>query len=257
VLTAAAAVHTIRMESVDLPHTIRLVLVEDNRLLRDGLTAMIDAQPDIEVVAAFGHGEHVLRRVREAIPHVLLLNVGVRTQNSLRLVQQVKGEYAAVKLIVMDLMPTQTDVIDFVQAGVAGFLLKEATSEDFLNAIRLVAGGTNVLPQALTRSLFSEIVEHEVGGNRSPLLLAVRLTKREREIVELIVDGLSNKEIAQRLNVATFTVKSHVHNIFEKLALHTRAQVASYYARARASALSTAAAASPAHRAQRAAGPTS
>ncbi|HEX7137419.1 MAG TPA: response regulator transcription factor [Vicinamibacterales bacterium] len=235
------------MESVDLAHTIRLVLVEDNRLLRDGLTALIDAQPDLEVVAAFGHGEHVLRKVHETIPHVLLLNVGVRDQTSLRLVQLVKGECAAVKLIVTDLMPTETDVIDFVQAGVSGFLLKEATCDDFLNAIRLVAGGTNVLPQALTRALFAEIVEQEVGETRSPLLAVVRLTKRERETVELIADGLSNKEIAQRLNVATFTVKTHVHNIFEKLALHTRVQVASYYSRAKAS---SAAAAGLAHRDQ-------
>jgi DNA-binding NarL/FixJ family response regulator len=204
-------------------------------LLRDGLTAMINAQPDIEVVGALDQGQLILQSVHETTPNVVLLELSLRTQNSLQLVQLVKEECADVELIVMGLVATQTDLIDFVQAGASGFLLKEATFEDFLHTIRLVADGTKVLPQPLTRPLFSKIVEQAVRGSLSPLLPAVRLTRREREIVELIADGLTNKEIAQRLNLATFTVKSHAHNIFEKLALHTRVQVASYYARSKAS----------------------
>jgi DNA-binding NarL/FixJ family response regulator len=207
---------------------IRLLLIEDNRLLREGLTAMLKKQPDIEIVAAFGNGEDIVQKAREWKPQVILVDLGLRSQNSLRVVELVRQDSPEVKLIVMDLIPVQADIVEFVKAGVSGFLLKDATFEDFLKTIRSVAAGAKVLPPSLTGSLFSQIIEQAVGEGKVKLIEAVRMTKREREVVELIAEGLSNKEIAQRLSVATYTVKSHVHNILEKLALHTRLQVASY-----------------------------
>jgi DNA-binding NarL/FixJ family response regulator len=208
---------------------IRLLLLEDNRLLREGLTAMLNEQPDIEVVAAFGNGkEAVLKATQELKPQIILLDLGLKGQNSLRLVESVKKDYSKVKVIVMDLMPVQADMIEFVKAGVSGFILKEATFEDFVGTIRTVAAGVSVLPPSLTGSLFSQIIETVAGEGKASLIESVRMTKREREVIELIAEGLSNKEIAQRLNIATYTVKSHVHNILDKLALHTRLQVASY-----------------------------
>jgi DNA-binding NarL/FixJ family response regulator len=208
---------------------IRLLLVEDNRLLREGLTGMLNEQPDIQVVAAFGNGkEAVLKATQELKPEIILLDLGLKGQNSLRLVEAVKKERPKVKMIVMDLMPVQADMIEFVEAGVSGFILKDATFADFAGTIRSVAAGASVLPPSLTGSLFSQIVEKVVGEGRGSLIESVRMTKREREVIELIAGGLSNKEIAQRLSIATHTVKSHVHNILEKLALHTRLQVASY-----------------------------
>ena len=91
-----------------------------------------------------------------------------------------------------------------------------------------MAEGESVLPPPLTGSLFSQIIEKVAGEGKVSLIESVRMTKREREVIELIAEGLSNKEIAQKLGIATYTVKSHVHNILEKLALHTRLQVASY-----------------------------
>ena len=208
---------------------IRLLLVEDNRLLREGLTAMLNEQPDIEVVAAFGNGKDaVLEATRELNPQIILLDLGLKGKNSLRLVESVKKEYSTVKLIVMDLIPVQADMIEFVKAGVSGFILKDATFNDFAGTIRSVASGTSVLPPSLTGSLFSQIIERVTGEEKASLIDAVRMTKREREVIDLIAEGLSNKEIAQRLSIATYTVKSHVHNILDKLALHTRLQVASY-----------------------------
>jgi DNA-binding NarL/FixJ family response regulator len=208
---------------------IRLLLVEDNRLLREGLTAMLNEQSDMEVVAAFGDGkEAMLKATQELKPQIILLDLGLKGQNSLRLVESVKKDYSKVKVIVMDLMPVQADMIEFVKAGVSGFILKEATFEDFVGTIRTVAAGVSVLPPSLTGSLFSQIIETVAGEGKASLIESVRMTKREREVIELIAEGLSNKEIAQRLNIATYTVKSHVHNILDKLALHTRLQVASY-----------------------------
>jgi DNA-binding NarL/FixJ family response regulator len=207
---------------------IRLLLIEDNRLLREGLTAMLNGQPDIEVVAALGDGENAVLKAQERKPQAVLLDLGLRSQNSLRVVELLKQKSPDVKVIVMDLIPVQADIVEFVKAGVSGFLLKDATFEDFLRTIRSVAAGAKVLPPSLTGSLFSQIIEQAVGEGKVKLIEAVRMTKREREVIELIAEGLSNKEISQRLNVATYTVKSHVHNILEKLALHTRLQVASY-----------------------------
>jgi len=207
----------------------RLLLVEDNRLLREGLTAMLNEQTDIEVVAAFGNGkEAVLKATQELKPQIILLDLGLKGQNSLRLVTSVKKESSEIKVIVMDLIPVQEEVVEFVQEGVSGFILKDATFEDFVGTIRSVAAGASVLPPSLTGSLFSQIIEKAVGDGKARLIESVRMTKREREVIELIAEGLSNKEIAGRLNIATYTVKSHVHNILDKLALRTRLQVASY-----------------------------
>jgi DNA-binding NarL/FixJ family response regulator len=208
---------------------IRLLLVEDNRLLREGLTAMLNEQPDIEVVAAFGDGkEAVLQGTQELKPQIVLVDLGLKGQNSLQLVELIKKESSEIKVIVMDLIPVQADVVEFVREGVSGFILKDATFDDFVGTIRSVAAGASVLPPSLTGSLFSQIIEKVAGEGKVSLIESVRMTKREREVIELIAEGLSNKEIAQRLNIATYTVKSHVHNILDKLALHTRLQVASY-----------------------------
>ena len=208
---------------------IKLLVIEDNRLLREGITAMIKEQPDLKVVAALGTSENILKKINTLKPNVTLLDLGLRSQNSLQVVKSVKKNFSGVKIIVMDLVPVQEEVFEFVQAGVSGFILKDASVDDFLRTIRSVAGGNKVLPPHLTGSLFSQIVEHAVSGPKKfSLIKSVRMTKREKQVIELIADGLTNKEIAQKLHLSTYTVKSHVHNILEKLALHTRVQIAKY-----------------------------
>ena len=210
---------------------IRLLLIEDNRLLRDGIMSMFKEHEDIRVVAALGTNENILEKLRSFKPNVLLLDLGLRSHNSLQLVKAAKKSSPATKVIVMDLIPTQEDVLEFVRAGVSGFILKDATVVDFLRTIRLVVQGEKVLPSLLTGSLFSQIVNHAVNGDgeaSAKLMESVRMTRRERQVIELISDGMTNKEIAQKLHLSTYTVKSHVHNILEKLALHTRVQIANF-----------------------------
>ena len=207
---------------------IRVLLIEDNRLLREGITAMLNDQPDIKAVSATGNGD-ALEKARKFKPQVVLLDLGLRSQNSLRIAELIKKEYSKAEIVVMDLIPVQAEVVEFVKAGVAGFILKDATLDDFLHTIRSVAEGKKVLPPPLTGSLFSQIVEYAVhSGKADRLMKAVKLTRRELEIVNLISRGMSNKEIAADLNVAIHTVKSHVHNTLEKLALHTRLELASF-----------------------------
>jgi len=112
--------------------------------------------------------------------------------------------------------------------GVDGFVLKDATFDDFLQTIRDVAQGKKVLPPTLTSSLLSEIATHATRNGKGNPFKSVRMTSREREVIELIAEGLSNKQIAARLNLAVDTVKSHVHNILEKLALNTRLEIATF-----------------------------
>ena len=208
---------------------IRILVIEDNRLLREGITVMLKKQPDMSVVATFGNGENILNTMNKLKPDLVLLDLGLRNQSSLQIVKIVKKESPKTYVIVMDLIPTQEDILEFVQAGVSGFILKDATISDFLKTIRSVSKGTQVLPPHLTASLFSQIVELAVSKSKPSLIAeSVRMTKRERQVIELIADGFSNKEIAQKLHISTYTVKSHVHNILEKLALHTRVQIAKY-----------------------------
>lgn len=206
-----------------------LILVEGNRLLREGLAALVSHQEDLQVVATLADCDMVLPKIQQLKPKVVLLDLGSRDHDHVSLVESITRNHGEVKVIVMDLLPGHADVMELVRAGVSGFLLKDATFDEFLNTIRLVATGTHVLPPPLTNSLFSEIVHDEARRERALISSQATLTRREREIIRLIADGLSNKEIAQQLNVATFTVKSHVHNVLEKLALRTRVQIASYY----------------------------
>jgi len=207
---------------------ILVLVIEDNRLVRDGLAALLDAQPDFKVVAA-AEGAHAgLLQLRETKPHVVLVDATLGNNDSQRLVQSVRKEAPDSKVIVMDLLPAQEDVIEFIKAGANGFIVKDATIEDFVRTIRSVAEGADVVPPALTGTLLSHIVEQAVTRSTAAVLEAVQMTKREQEITSHIAEGLSNKEIAQRLNIATYTVKSHVHNILEKLALHSRLQIAAH-----------------------------
>lgn len=205
---------------------IRILLIEDNRILRDGITAMINKERDTTVVAVSDGRDNTLAKARTTKPQVVLMDLGLDSQNSLEVVQSVKKELPEIKIIGMGLAPTQSDILEFVQAGAEGFILKNATVEEVVRTIRAVAGGETVLPYSMTGSLFTQVTEHALKHGKRNLRMAIRMTEREKEIIAAIVEGLSNKEIASRHNIATFTVKSHVHNILEKLALHSRLQIA-------------------------------
>ncbi len=205
---------------------ITVAIIEDNRLVREGMRDMLNELPDVKVVLAANSLESSM--LKETKPRVVLLDVGLQDKNSLRLAESLKKELAESRVIVMDLLPMHEEIADFVNAGVAGFILKDATFEDFVGTIRSVADGARVLPAPMTGTLFSQIARVAVKRGREAALESVRMTQREREIIALIAVGLSNKEIAHRLGIATDTVKSHVRNVMEKLALHSRLQIAAY-----------------------------
>jgi DNA-binding NarL/FixJ family response regulator len=212
---------------------ISIALIEDNRLVREGITALLNQHADLRVVAAAATGDTLA--MKRVTPHVVLLDLGLRNGDSLRVAGKVKQAFPESKVIVMDLLPVHEDIVEFVNLGVSGFIMKDATLDDLVNTIRSVAGGANVLPPQMTGTLFSQIAREAIARGRPEVLDSVRMTLRERDVINLIAEGLSNKEISARLHIATHTVKSHVRNVMEKLALHTRLQIAAYAHRSGAS----------------------
>ena len=139
-----------------------------------------------------------------------------------------KAEFPSLKIIAMDILPDHVEVIEFVKAGGSGFILKNAPFNDWIKTIKAVSAGDKLFPQVLTQSLFTEIVYLALKSDNGIPSDSIRFTEREHQVVSLIAKGLSNKEIAESLHIATFTVKSHVNNILEKMELSTRLQVAAF-----------------------------
>ena len=203
---------------------VPVLVVEDNPLLLEGIVSMLRSAEGLRVVAAAKTSDEALRHLPEAKPQLVLLDAAL--PHSRRVLGAVRERVPDAKVVVMALLPPHEDVVEFVRAGASGFVLKDASTDEFVRTLKAVAGGDHVLPDALVATLFTHVAQTAVSSGKQRRV--TRMTKREREVTELIADGRSNKEIAARLHIAAKTVKSHVHNILEKLALHTRLEVAAY-----------------------------
>lgn len=212
---------------------LRIAIVDDSMLVREALRLVLSGFDDLQVISA----EPAVSAELLAEPaDILLLDVGLGDRDSLSVAADVHRAAPQMRIILMDLLPIHEDIREYVGVGVTAFVLKDASTEEFVRTIRLVATGALVLPQELSESLFSQIVRGADDSGRAAASAEARLTQRELEVIAIIGEGLSNKEIAYRLNIATQTVKSHVRNVMDKLALHTRLQIAAYTHRARARA---------------------
>lgn len=204
---------------------ISILLIEDNRLFRMGLSALLKRHEGLKLLASAAQPDRVPKLGRWQQPDVILLDLGLGDRGSLQSVRGVRGSYPEARLIVMGLIPVESEILSLVKEEVSGFVLKDASISDFVASIRAVAAGQKVFPTSLTESLLAQIVK-DATQKGTVDIADVKMTVREREIVDLIADGLSNKEIGSRLSIATDTVKSHVHNILEKLSLRSRVEVA-------------------------------
>ena len=208
---------------------IRLLLIENNRILRESIDSMFKKRTDMHVVGSISSSEDMDQTIGKLKPEILLIDVILANQNSFKIVKLFREQFKEIKIIVMGLVSTQSNISEYIEAGVAGFILKDADTARFVKTILKVNRGLKVLPPLLTGSLFSQLVQNAISGFASSTIdKSVRLTKRERDVIELIAEGFTNKEIAQKLDVSSYTVKSHVHNILAKLALSTRVQIAKH-----------------------------
>lgn len=205
---------------------IAVALIEDNRLVREALTTLLNRSPDIRVVGGDPEGHESILRGLDL--DVVLLDLGLENGDSLRIARKVLKDFPDARVVVMDLLPAYEELSDFVTAGVSGFIMKDASLEVVVGTIRAVATGLKVLPDQMTGTLFSEIARESVSSGGSHDQESVRMTPREREVIDLIAEGKSNKAIAETLHISIHTVKSHLRNIMDKLTLHSRLQVAIY-----------------------------
>jgi DNA-binding NarL/FixJ family response regulator len=206
---------------------ILILINEENRILRTSITEMLKGQKDMRVVDAFGAVENMAVRMEKYTVNMALLGFGQNTEKSLHNVQIIKTLFPEIAIVMMDALPKQKEVVEFVQAGVAGFIMKEATQKEFIASIRSIHNGMRILPASLIGSLFSQIVTHDQRRITAPEIdQSLRMTSREQQVISLIVEGCANKQIASRLNLSAYTVKSHVHNILNKLDLKSRVQIA-------------------------------
>jgi DNA-binding NarL/FixJ family response regulator len=207
---------------------ISVVLIDDNLRAREGIVALIRSQPGFQVLAASANIEDALRQVQETHPDLVLLNLRREGEDSLTIAGVLHGQAPASRVMVMGLRPAREDVASLIRAGVSGFIMAKAPSGVFLDTICLVARGSQVLPDELTASLFSQL-HGPLNRTRTKRMLDVpRLTARERAVTDLIVQGMSNKEISVRLEITLHTVKSHVHRLLSKLEVNSRLEVAAF-----------------------------
>lgn len=205
---------------------IKVLLIEDNRLLREGTTAMLNEQADIKAVSSAGN-KGALEKARKLVPNVVLLDIGLKSQNSLKVVASLKALYPRTEVIVMDLIPSHADMVEFVKAGVSGFVPKDTTLDGFLHTIRAVVKGVKILPPTMADTIFSEIVKSAVkNGTVKQVIKAIKLTKREQDVMHLLASGTTTVEISRKLKMAPYTTRSHIRKIMDKLALHTRLEMA-------------------------------
>jgi DNA-binding NarL/FixJ family response regulator len=204
--------------------TIRVVVVDDQEIVRAGFAALLDTRDDIEVVGTAADGEEAVRVCRERRPDVVLMDVRMPEMDGIEATRQVT-DYgpSAPKVIVLTTFDLDEYVYDALGAGASGFLLKDVTAETLFDAVRVVAGGEALLAPTVTRRLVSEFARLRPTLPRRPDALR-ELTPRETEVLRLVAEGLSNGEIAERLVVSDETVKSHVSRVLTKLHLRDRTQ---------------------------------
>ncbi|MER5890373.1 response regulator transcription factor [Streptomyces sp. NPDC001941] len=203
--------------------SLRVVVADDQELVRGGFAMILDAQPDIEVVAEAGDGAAALAAVREHAPDVALLDVRMPVLDGIGACRAIVAE-SACRTVMLTTFDSDEYVYEALHAGASGFLLKDVRRDDLVHAVRVVARGESLLAPSVARRL---VEQYTAGGPRRtgpPDALLDVLTARERETLLLLARGLSNAEIAAELVVSDHTVKTHVGNVLAKLGLRDRIQ---------------------------------
>lgn len=203
--------------------TIKVVVADDQGMVRSGFSILLNAQPDIDVIGEAVNGRDAIARATDLRPDVILMDVRMPVLDGLQATREITAMGAATRVLVLTTFDLDDYVYEALRAGASGFLLKDASATELANAVRVVAAGDALLAPGVTRRLISEFAR--LGAPRGPGRKQLDdLTERETEVLALVARGMSNGEIAGHLVVAEQTVKTHVSRVLMKLGLRDRTQ---------------------------------
>ncbi len=203
---------------------IRVLIADDQALVRDGFGMILDAQADIEVVGQASDGRQAVDLSRELRPDVVLMDIRMPEVDGVEATRRLMADPESPRILMLTTFDQNEYVYDAMKAGASGFLLKDVRREELINAVRSVAAGDALLASSLTRRFIEDFVRRPPPG-AAPSGALAELTEREAEVVRLVARGLSNAEIAERMVVSEATVKTHVARVLSKLGLRDRTQV--------------------------------
>jgi len=206
---------------------IRVLLVDDHAILREGIRALLAYQEDFTVVGEAANGAEAVALVGKLQPAIVLMDIAMDRMNGLEATRLICAQSPQTRVLVLSQHEDRQYVVPLLQAGAAGYLLKRALGQDLLTALRAVARGEVYLDPRVSGVLIDEIRLREAEGQTEQ----AELTEREREILALLVEGLSNSQIAERIHLSENTVKKHLRSILEKLHVSNRGEAAVYAAR--------------------------
>ena len=203
--------------------TVRVVIADDQGMVRSGFTTLLNSEPDIEVVGEAVNGEEAITRAAQLRPDVMLMDVRMPVLDGLQATRQITAMTGAPKILVLTTFDLDDYVYQALRWGASGFLLKDASARELADAVRVIAAGDALLSPGVTKRLIAEFAR--MGAPRGPSRKSLQnLTERESEVLALVARGMSNAEIASRLFVAEQTIKTHVSRILMKLSLRDRTQ---------------------------------
>lgn len=209
-----------------MENKLSIVLADDHTILREGLRALLSADPSIEIVGEAQDGREAVRRVEKLGPDLLLMDLSMPRMSGMDAIREIKKRYPETKIIALTVHKTEEYLLTTLQAGADGFVLKDATHDELLMAIKNVMGGKSYLSPGVSQ----KVIEGYLKGRESTQSLSSweTLSQREREVLKLIAEGFKNKEIAEDLCISLKTVEKHRANLMKKLDLHNAAALTVY-----------------------------
>jgi DNA-binding NarL/FixJ family response regulator len=201
-----------------LSHKIRILLADDHAVVRQGFSALLRAQPDMEVVGDAANGREAIEKAKELQPDVVVMDVAMPELNGIEATRRLQDEAPRSRVLALSMHKDSVYVREILRAGARGYLLKDAIDTDLVAAVRAVARGDGYISPAVSDAVLSDYRKHVTN----PIDL---LSSREREVLQMIAEGLVNKEIATRLNLSVYTVEAHRGRIMEKLNLHSTSEL--------------------------------
>ena len=210
---------------------IRIMIVDDQSLIRDGLAMILNLRPELEVVGTASAGDEVVQKVKQLRPEIILMDIRMPRMNGVEGTRLVREKFPYIKVLMLTTFSDSELIFEALEQGASGYLLKDMETDAIVQAILTVHGGGAVLPQDITAQIVKELKKTKTVVERTPPGQLEQLTEREVEVLREVGLGLNNKEIAKKLFITEGTVKNHVSNLISKLELRDRTQAAIYAVR--------------------------